>query len=35
VARERNQLLWPWVQGYKKHPVLNAEFVYMDIAPRP
>jgi len=34
VARERNQLLWPWVQGYKKHPVLNAEFVYMDVAPR-
>jgi ABC-type transport system substrate-binding protein len=33
VSRERNQLLWPWVQGYKKHPVLNAEFVYMDIAP--
>ncbi|MEO8305284.1 MAG: ABC transporter substrate-binding protein [Betaproteobacteria bacterium] len=34
VSRERNQILWPWVQGYKKHPVLNAEFVYMDIAPR-
>jgi ABC-type oligopeptide transport system substrate-binding subunit len=34
VARERNQLIWPWVQGYKKHPVLNAEFVYMDVAPR-
>jgi len=33
VSRERNQLLWPWVQGYKKHPVLQAEFVYMDIAP--
>ena len=34
VSRERNQLIWPWVQGYKKHPVLNAEFVYMDVAPR-
>ena len=34
VSRERNQLLWPWVQGYKKHPVLQAEFIYMDIAPR-
>jgi len=34
VSRERNQLLWPWVQGFKKHPVLQAEFVYMDIAPR-
>ncbi len=34
VARERNQLLWPWTLGYKKHPILNAEFVYMDVAPR-
>ena len=34
VARERNQMLWPWVQGYKKHPILNAEFIYLDIAPR-
>jgi ABC-type transport system substrate-binding protein len=34
VARKRNQLIWPWVQGYKKHPVLNSEFVYMDVAPR-
>ncbi len=34
VSRERNQMLWPWVQGYKKHPVLLADFVYMDIAPR-
>jgi ABC-type transport system substrate-binding protein len=31
VSRERNQLIWPWVKGYKKHPVLNAEFVYMDV----
>jgi ABC-type transport system substrate-binding protein len=34
VSRERNQMLWPWVQGYKKHPILLAEFVYLDIAPR-
>ena len=34
VSRKRNQLIWPWVQGYKKHPVLNSEFVYMDVAPR-
>ncbi len=33
-SRMRNQLLWPWVQGYKKHPILQAEFVYMDLAPR-
>jgi ABC-type transport system substrate-binding protein len=32
-SRLRNELLWPWVQGYKKHPILNAEWMYMDIAP--
>ncbi|HVF62770.1 MAG TPA: ABC transporter substrate-binding protein [Casimicrobiaceae bacterium] len=31
TSRERNQLIWPWVKGYKKHPIMNAEFVYMDI----
>jgi ABC-type transport system substrate-binding protein len=35
ISRERNQLIWPWVKGYKKHPILQAEFVYMDIDPRP
>ena len=35
VSRERNQLIWPWVKGYKKHPILNADFVYMDIERRP
>jgi ABC-type transport system substrate-binding protein len=34
VSRERNQLLWPWVKGYKKHPIINAEFIYMDVEPR-
>lgn len=34
-SRMRNQLLWPWVQGYKKHPILQAEWVYMDLKPRP
>jgi hypothetical protein len=24
-------MIWPWVKGYKKHPILNAEFVYMDV----
>ena len=31
TSRERNQLLRPWVKGYKKHPILNTEFLYMDI----
>ena len=34
VSPERNQLLWPWVLGYKKHPILLADFVYLDVAPR-
>ena len=27
----RNELIRPWVKGYKKHPILQAEFVYMDV----
>jgi len=34
TSRERNQLIRPWVKGYKKHPILNAEFLYMDLEPR-
>jgi len=31
VSRERDELIQPGVRGYKKHPILQAEFVYMDI----
>ena len=34
VSRERNQLIRPWVMGYKKHPILHAEWLYMDLGPR-
>jgi len=34
VSRERNQLIRPWVLGYKKHPILHAEWLYMDLEPR-
>jgi ABC-type transport system substrate-binding protein len=34
VSRERNQVLWPWVLGYKKHPIMNADFIYLDLAAR-
>ncbi|MCL1886736.1 MAG: ABC transporter substrate-binding protein [Betaproteobacteria bacterium] len=30
-ARYRNMLLQPYVMGYKKHPVMHNEWVYMDI----
>ena len=30
----RNELIRPWVKGYKKHPILNADWVYMDVEPR-
>jgi ABC-type transport system substrate-binding protein len=34
VSPIRNQLLRPWVKGYKKNPILNAEFVFMDLDSR-
>jgi ABC-type oligopeptide transport system substrate-binding subunit len=34
VSPVRNELLRPWVKGYKKHPILNADFVYLDLEPR-
>jgi len=33
VSPIRNQLIRPWVKGFKKHPILNAEFVFMDVEP--
>jgi ABC-type transport system substrate-binding protein len=35
VSRERNQLIRPWVKGYKKHPILHAEWQYLDLEPDP
>ena len=34
ISRYRNQLAQPWVLGYKKHPILRAEWQYIDVAPR-
>jgi ABC-type transport system substrate-binding protein len=31
VSRYRNMLIQPHVQGYKKHPILHAEWLYMDL----
>jgi ABC-type transport system substrate-binding protein len=31
VTRRRTQLVRPWVQGFKKHPILHAEWQYIDI----
>ena len=30
-ARYRNMLLQPYVIGYKKHPVMHNEWMYIDI----
>ena len=30
-ARYRNMLLQPYVIGYKKHPVMHNEWIYIDI----
>ena len=29
----RNQLIRPWVKGFKKHPILQADFMYLDVEP--
>ena len=33
-SRYRNMLLQPYVVGYKKHPVLSGQWLYMDLDPR-
>jgi ABC-type transport system substrate-binding protein len=33
-SRMRNQLIRPWVKGFKKHPILHAEWQYLDLEPR-
>jgi ABC-type transport system substrate-binding protein len=34
VYPQRNELIRPWVLGYKKHPILQAEWQYLDLEPR-
>lgn len=31
VSRVRNWLVRPWVQGFKKHPILQSDWQYIDI----
>jgi len=33
LSRERRWLVRPWVKGFKRHPILHAEWQYMDIQP--
>ena len=33
-ARYRNMLLHPYITGYKKHPVMHSEWIYIDIDTR-
>mgnify|MGYP006317224541 FL=1 len=35
LARVRNMLIQPRIIGYKKHPILHAEWLYMDIGNKP
>ncbi len=35
ISRYRNMLVQPRVLGYKKHPILHAEFQFIDLAPAP
>lgn len=34
VSPISNVMVRPWVLGYKRHPILNASFVYMDVLPK-
>jgi ABC-type transport system substrate-binding protein len=34
ISRYRNMLAQPWVLGFRKHPILHAEWQYIDVAPR-
>ena len=34
-SRVRNSLQQPWVVGFTKHPVLHAEWLYIDLEPKP
>ncbi len=33
ISRYRNELVQPWVLGYRKHPILHSEWQYIDVAP--
>ncbi len=33
LSRERRWLVRPWVYGFKRHPILHAEWQYMDLDP--
>ena len=33
VSRYRNVLVYPRVQGYRYHPMLNAAWEYLDLDP--
>lgn len=35
VTRRRTQLIRPWLIGYKKHPILHAEWLYYDLEAPP
>jgi ABC-type transport system substrate-binding protein len=31
VSQVRNEVIRPWIQGYKKHPILQADWQYLDV----
>jgi ABC-type transport system substrate-binding protein len=33
LSRERRWLIRPWVAGFKRHPILHAEWQYVDVDP--
>ncbi|HEV7558009.1 MAG TPA: ABC transporter substrate-binding protein, partial [Kofleriaceae bacterium] len=33
VSRVRNEVIRPWILGFKKHPILQADWQYLDVTP--
>lgn len=33
VSRLRNELIRPWIAGFKEHPILRGEFAFIDVKP--
>ncbi len=31
--RVRSYLIRPWIQGFKKHPIVHSDWMYLDVAP--
>jgi ABC-type transport system substrate-binding protein len=33
ISRVRSEVIRPWILGFKQHPILQADFMYLDVEP--